>query len=433
MKKTIHFVGIGGIGMSALARYFLSKGYQITGSDTQETSLIRELREEGMEIFLEHTAENIQDSVDLLVYSQAIDMTNPERQRAQERGIPQESYFESVGKLSEMYFTISVCGTHGKSTTTAMAGMALEGAADPLVFLGTKIFEWGKKNIRLPKREPDSFLIESCEYHNSFLSIHPNIIIVTNCEPDHLDFFGTEEAYYEAFQRFVEQLPSDGILIADFSHPKIQQLFDRVMVQKVSTHDFLEQVPELQIPGLHNRENAACVLALFHALVLSPDIAEKSLQKFQGTWRRFDQKGVRNGVQVIDDYAHHPTEIRATLSSLRGLYPDKKIWIVFQPHQYSRTRLLFNDFVQSFEQADYVLIPNVYRVRDTDEDVASVSAESLASAIGEKALWTENEEKTLSFLEKQLGKNDVLCTMGAGPIYHLGEEFLRRSDQEKED
>ncbi len=430
-----HFVGIGGIGMSALARFFVSKGVEVVGSDEAPSPLLDELRAEGIYIFPEHNADNLDPESYELVYSEAIMPENPERMRAKELKIAEKSYFAALGDISQASNTVSICGTHGKSTTTAMAGLALEEAfADPLVILGTKVFEWGGKNIRLSappvlcnENECGLFVVESCEYHNSFHHLSPNIIIVTNCEPDHLDFFADEEAYFEAFRAFAARLPESGVLIADFSDVKIKELFGSIAAQKIDSAEFLSQVPEMAIPGDHNRQNAAHVLALFQALELPLEFAQQSLAQFRGTWRRFEHKGEKNDVQLFDDYAHHPTELRATLSAFREKFPQQKLWAVFQPHQYSRTHEFLEEFAASFADADEVLIPNIYRVRDSEEDVQSVSAEQLVEKIssnGTRARHTVDFAQTITLLQQETKTGDVVISIGAGPVHQVVEGFL---------
>ncbi len=428
-------MGIGGIGMSALARYFLARGVEVMGSDSSDSEIIHELQEEGATIFRDHRAENVPHDIYQLVYSEAISSENPERQFALEHDIPQKSYFSAVGDISRARTTISICGTHGKSTTTAMAGLALENVSDPLVILGTRVFEWGKKNIRIPSAlcgnggcAPDFFCVESCEYRDSFLHLSPDIIVVTNCEPDHLDWFKTPENYFHAFRKFAKKLPPNGILIADFSDPKIADLFSDLSVQKINSADFREQVPVLALPGAHLRENASKVLALFSALHLPLSVAREALDRFHGTWRRFEKKGEKEGVIIFDDYAHHPTEIRATLRAFREQFPENRLFAVFQPHQFSRTREFFEEFVTSFQDADRVLIPNIYKVRDTEADEQSVSAENLAKRIGEKATWTQDFEKTVLLLKQEAKKGDVIVTLGAGPVFEVGQHFLDSTD-----
>ncbi len=431
-----HFIGIGGIGMSALARYYSARGATVSGSDSASSPLLDELESEGIEISRSHDKNLIHEGMYRVVYSEAIPEDNPERVKTRNLGIPEKSYFAALGDISKTKLTIAICGTHGKSTTTAMAGLALEAAEeDPLVILGTKVFEWGGKNIRLPKnstplcspKNSGFFLVESCEYHHSFLQLEPKIIVVTNVEPDHLDFFGSPERYYDAFSQFANRLNEGGILIADFSNPNIERLFTESPAQKVNTRDFISAVPTLAIPGQHNRENAACVLAIASVIGTHEEKVKETLKNFSGTWRRFEKKGEKNGVLVYDDYAHHPTEVRATLSSFRKKFPDNTIWAVFQPHQYSRTRDFLDEFSKCFTDADKVLIPNIYRVRDSDEDVASISPKQLVQEIGKhhkSARFTEDFPNTVDILKKEAKPGDIIVTIGAGPVYEIGETLL---------
>lgn len=431
MSTNIHFVGIGGIGMSALARYFLANEYSVSGSDMTNSSLLSELEAEGIRIFHEHCPENFDERTEKLIYSEAVPEVNPERKKAKAMGIPQKSYFAALGEISKTKKTVAICGTHGKSTTTGMAGLALEAAgADPLIILGTKVFEWEQKNIRLPEsQESDLFVVESCEYHHSFLHLSPSIILVTNVEPDHLDFFGTKERYFAAFQKFSMKLTSDQSIIADFSDPFLQELFSDCQGQKINTSDFLSEVPDLFLPGKHNRENASKVLALFSILGIPLVDGKKALQNFRGTWRRFEYKGEKDGLLFFDDYAHHPTEIRATLSALREKFPERKIWAIFQPHQYSRTREFLEEFGESFSKADEVLIPNIFRVRDTDKDVASVSPEDLVQKIkshGVSVRHSQDFEKTVEILKSETKTGDVIISIGAGPVYKVTETWFTK-------
>ncbi|QQS59164.1 UDP-N-acetylmuramate--L-alanine ligase [Candidatus Peregrinibacteria bacterium] len=430
-----HFVGIGGIGMSALARYFLSRGVLVSGSDAGDSDILRDLEKEGVTLFRQHKKENVPSDIYQLVYSEAIPEENPEREVARERGVLQKSYFAALGDISSSKRTISICGTHGKSTTTAMAGLAFEAAGtDPLVILGTKVFEWEERNIRIPTADPlcfpseeRFFLVESCEYHESFLHISPSVIVVTNIEPDHLDFFGSPERYYAAFRDFSNRLPKNGTLIANFSDSTISSLFQDFSGTRVNTATFLSKVPLLSVPGEHNRANAAAVLALTDTLGIRPDAIRSALSQFRGTWRRFQKKGISTLGVVYDDYAHHPTEIRATLRALRERYPTQKIWAIFEPHQYSRTRDFLNEFSQSFSEADQVLIPDIYRVRDTEEDVASVNAEMLVKKIRQQGVsvrYSKDFSHTVSLLHHESHPEDVIITMGAGPVYKIADQLI---------
>jgi UDP-N-acetylmuramate--alanine ligase len=431
---SIYFSGIGGIGMSALARFLLSRGEKVMGSDQSDSELLSDLEKEGIKIFRTQKAEHIPSNCTELIYSEAIPEDHPERQEAKKRGIPQLSYFRKLGKISQDFFTICVAGTHGKSTTTAMAGLALEFAGvDPTVIVGTKVFEWGNKNFREGKS--DILLLEACEYRESFLFLKTDIIILTNLEPEHLDYYKTSENYFAGFRKFITKLQKQGTLIADFTDETIQEISHKYPGKEIYAHEFLEHVPELSLPGDHYKENASKVLALFTAMNLDTEKAKKSLQSFRGTWRRFEIKGEKDGVPVIDDYAHHPTEIQATLQSLSTSYPDQKKWVIFQPHQYSRTAEFLSEFATSFEGADEILIPNIYRVRDSESDVKKVSSEILVDAISkniaphQSVRYTKDFENTVQILHEETQSGDVVLTMGAGPIHEVAEEFLRKENQ----
>lgn len=424
-----YFCGIGGIGMSALARLLLSRGEKVLGSDQSDSPLLSELESEGARIFRTQKAEHIPSHCTELIYSEAIAEGHPERQEAKKRGIAQLSYFRKLGKISQDFLTICVAGTHGKSTTTAMAGLALEDVGmDPTVIVGTKVFEWGKKNFRAGKS--NILVVEACEYRESFLFLKADIVVLTNLEPDHLDYYKTAENYFAGFRKFIAKLQTTGTLIADVTDPNIQRITHKYPGKEIYAHQYLSQVPSLALPGGHLRENASKVLALFEALGLDPQKAEKSLSRFRGTWRRFELKGEKNGRVVMDDYAHHPTEIVSTLESLVQSYPGQKKWVVFQPHQYSRTAEFLEGFGKSFGGADEILVPNIYQVRDSKFDIARVSPEMLVAEIaqhlgdGQRVRYTENFEKTVEILRSETMPGDVVMTMGAGPVHEVGEELL---------
>lgn len=405
--------------MSALARYFLAQGAKVSGSDMDESAILTELSTEGVEIFNGHKAENVPLELDLLVYSEAIPTDNPERQMAREKEIKEQSYFQALGEAARAFRVIAVAGTHGKSTTTAMLGLALPEAT---VFVGTKIFEWGGKNFHTGNS--DLLVAEACEYRNSFLNFKPYIAVITSLEPEHLDFFGTSENYFAAFKKFIA--PAE-FLVADFGDPAIAAIaadFPRI---KIDSRDFIAAVPPLSVPGEHNIANSSKVLGVFAALGRDQEKAKKALMEFRGSWRRLEQVASN----VYDDYGHHPTEIRTTLKALREKYPQKKIFCVFQPHQYSRTRFFLDDFGKSFDDADEVLIPNIYRVRDSEEDVRSVSAEDLVEKIrahGVRARFTENFARTVAILRTEVGSEDILLTIGAGPIDEVAKLFCQKKE-----
>lgn len=433
--QRLHFIGIGGIGMSALARYFLALGKKISGSDAAASEITRELQQEGAEIRIEHAPENIAAATDLAIISNAIPARNPEVRQAKKLGIPVASYAQLLGEVSRNKYTIAVCGAHGKSTTTAMIALMLTaGGLDPTVMVGTKLKEFGHKNFRMGKS--NFLVVEAGEYKRDFLHYYPQVIVITNIDPDHLDYFRDEADYVQAFRQFAKKLPHGGYLIGNGAEKNIPQVTKAVKGEYLpvifqektflsSTHSW--PYPKLQVPGRHNLNNAA--LAFMTGKVL--DIPEKTivqaLQNFSGTWRRFENKGkLPTGAVSFDDYGHHPTEIRATLQGAREAFPKKRIICVFQPHQYSRTHHLLRDFASAFGDADLIIIPDIYAARDSAQDKKKVSADILVERIeqqGKQAVNGRGLEKTAAWLLRHTDKNDVVLTMGAGNITDIYKYF----------
>ena len=443
----VFFSGIGGIGMSALARYYKASGYDVYGSDQAESVLTKDLASEGIRIAYQQCTHNIDRDTDLFIFSEAIAEDHPERVSARELGVTSKSYFAAIGGISRAIPTVAVAGTHGKSTTTAMLGLMLEEVCEPLVIVGTKVFEWERKNMRLPKGKSDIFVVEACEYRASFLHLQPQVIVITNCEPDHLDYYGTAEQYYQTFLDFVAQLPDDGKLVADFSDPTIEQLFSDVPQQKINVADFYDHLPALKVIGQHNKQNAATALAassiilegleqpLRRAREFRTDGFQKMLHKlseFRGTWRRMEYKGVFQEADVYDDYGHHPTEIAATVRALREEFPDRKILLVFQPHQFSRTRDFFDQFASCLALADQVLVPNIYSVRDSKADCQATSAQALVDGInaaGCQAEHTQDVAKTVAVLQSTVTAEHIVMTMGAGDVWEVSEQLIHQTSK----
>jgi len=494
----IHFIGIGGIGISALARIFQEQGNEVSGSDANKSALTEDLAKIGIKIFQGHSAENVSDDVDRVIYTEAIPKENPEYQKAKNLGVSFLTYFQALGEFSNEYRVIAIAGTHGKTTTTAMTALALiEGEIDPNVIIGTKVAEFENRNVRIGKS--DYLVVESCEYRESFLNLTPQILVITNVEAEHLDYYKTEENYLNAFKKLCQKVPRSGYIVTIDGDENVDKVVEGVeakviklqitndellIVKKVpiseakgdtggvdndeiqserlkvqnnqkdisqetnketlrfksktlNQHSILNQhskqtttnyqLPTLQVPGDHYKLDAALAMAVGILSGVEEEVLKKALASFKGTWRRFERKGEKDGVIVIDDYAHHPTEIQATLRGAREMFDEKKIICVFQPHQYSRTRLLFNNFVQSFVDCDEVIIPNIYKVRDTEEDVKAVNAAMLVNAIDDysgNATFGEGFENTVKLLEEKLQAENVLITMGAGPVNEVGEMYL---------
>ncbi len=435
--KNIHFIGIGGIGISALAFWALSDGATVTGSDVSASALIEDLRSQGATIAIGHKAEHVGQGVELALYTEAIDPeTNPEYQRAKALGIPLLSYFQALGKISEGKKTIVVTGSHGKTTTTAMLGLGLIAAGlDPTVIVGSKVREFGNpldklgagRNIRLGKS--NLLVVEACEYRRDFLTLHPFGMIALNLDLDHLDYYKDEHDYVSAFASLADKLPTDGFLVInsdDKNTPEVAR-HCKGKVIKVGMAEAGQSAIQLQVFGEFNKLNALHALKAAEQLGAAHDPFKKALHDFRGTWRRMELKGHFNGALVYDDYGHHPTEILATLKALKNAYPDKKLTCVFQPHQYSRTFQLLEQFKTAFGPADAVVVSNIYAARDSAEDLRSISAERLVVAIGEhhpNVTWGRDFETTFTLLKKQVTANEVVVTMGAGDITLLSDRLV---------
>lgn len=436
--STIFCVGIGGIGLSGLARILHAQGHQVLGSDQSESALIDALRTEGILTSIPHAARNLPADVDRVIYSLAIPHTNPELVEACRRGILVQSYPEAVGELTT-YLTVAIAGTHGKTTTTAMTALALEaGKLDPLVLIGSLVPNFGNKNMRFGR---GPFVVEACEYKRAFLSYHPDVLVITNTEPDHLDYYKDHADYISAFVQFIGQLKPRGVVILQSDDPGNQELLTycpdaiTVSMRDPSATYFLSpkgevfyqgnviaRLPQLHVPGVHNRSNALLAFTVGHHFSIAPDLLVSALAQFVGTWRRFEYKGTLNGAPFYDDYGHHPTEISTTLAAAREKFPDRRIVCVFQPHQHSRTRLLWDRFVDSFAAADLLVIPNIYAARDTEEDKAEITAERFVAALQKNhpaVHFGNGLENTAQMLQKMVTPDDVVVIMGAGDVTTL--------------
>jgi UDP-N-acetylmuramate--alanine ligase len=422
----IHFIGIGGIGVSALAKYYLEKGNEVSGSDVVSSSLTDDLIKKGATVFIgPNVAENIKD-YDLVIHSPAVKENNYEMREAELKGIKILSYPQALGELTKEYFTIAVSGTHGKSTTTAMIALILiEAGLDPTVVVGTKLKEFGNSNFRMGHSR--YLVIEACEHEASFLNYWPKIAVVTNIEEDHLDFYQNLENIKKAFNEFVSHLGDDGILVKQ-KETEIQT--NRKTIEFSLTEERcvnkLRQI--VKIPGDHNIIDALAALKVARALDIADEVSFSALSKYMGSWRRFEETKFPNFV-LIDDYGHHPTEILATLKGARQKYPDKTIYCVFQPHQYQRTFLLFDDFVKAFKEVvetklvDKLFLIDIYDVagREGGELREKVSSEKLAAAIP-NAIYVTHED-----LFSSLAGGEVIIFMGAGNIYDLSQDFKNKN------
>ena len=422
--KKAHFVGIGGIGVSAIARMMLAEGKNVSGSDTSSSAIIDELRRLGVKIFLEHNADNVANDTDLIIYTPAISFENPELKKGGDLGISCLSYPEILGLISKNKYTIAISGAHGKTTTTAMIGKVLiDAKLDPTIIVGSLLKDC-KSNFVAGKGE--YFVVEACEYKKSFLNIDPKIIVITNIDNDHLDYYGNLENIKKAFGEFVAKIDADGFLVCD---PNNENLKDIVKKTKGKIIDYTKIKADfsLKTPGQHNIKNAQATMAVAQILNIREKETLISINNFSGTWRRFECKGeTKKGVLIYDDYGHHPTEIKATLNGAREFFGNKKIWCVFQPHLYSRTKLLLEDFGKSFGDADEIILADIYSAREQKDE--SINSEVLAGEINKnesKAMYMESFDKITDYLIENAKKGDIILTMGAGDIFKIGENLLK--------
>jgi len=456
----VHFIGIGGSGLSAIARLLKENGYTVTGSDRVPTQFALDLQNEGVAIFIGHHPRNV-SGADWVVRSSAIADDNPEVEAARLAGIPVYKRHDFLGKLMEGKTGIAVAGTHGKTTTTAMIAWVLYMLGrDPSFIVGGTLNNL-KVNARAGKGEP--FVIEADEYDRMFLGLKPQIEVITNLEHDHPDIYPKFEDMYAAFQSFVELLPPDGTLIvcAEEEHAVSLLSHARRKGRNVVSYNVQNEMTinspqwmqarslkpndrggfnfsamtnigetaaasinvSLQVPGEHNVRNALATLCVVSTLGLSLQLAATALGQFTGTGRRFEVRGERHGVLVIDDYAHHPTEIKATLAAARARYPKRRIWAVWQPHTYSRTQTLFYEFTRAFSIANEVLVTEIYASREKTQ--AFSSAEVVSAMPHPSAKFTGTLENTTKYLLKHLRSGDVLIVMSAGDADQVSANVLK--------
>lgn len=448
----VHFIGIGGISMSALAEILLQEGFTISGSDSKASDLTASLEAKGVQIFYEQTASNIVSGIDLVVYTAAIREDNPEYQEVVKQHIPMLTRAQLLGQIMANYQnSIAVAGTHGKTTTTSMMSQVLlEADTDPTISVGG-ILPSIQGNLRVGNSEV--FISEACEYTNSFLNFHPKYSIILNVEAEHLDFFKDLDDIRNSFRIFASNTLSDGVTIINGEIPNWQELVAG-QPQKIITYGFdssfdyyaadiqfndkacamytvMKQgsplfTVSLSVPGRHNISNSLAVIALSCEMGLSKEAILAGLTNFSGANRRFQYKGVVNGITVIDDYAHHPTEINATLTAAAN-YPHERLVVAFQPHTYSRTKAFLPEFAKVLSQADVVVLADIYAARE--KNTYGVSSEDLLALLKEKgceAYYFPSFEEIEKFLLKNCVNGDLLITMGAGNIVEIGESILKK-------
>lgn len=423
--KKVHFIGIGGIGVSAVARMMLHDGKEVTGSDRSDSEIVQALKDAGARIGIGHDAAHIEAGTDLVVHTVAIPKDNPELLKAQQEGIALLTYPQFVGEISKGKFTIAISGTHGKTTTTAMiAQIMIDAGLDPTVIVGS-LLVGSKTNFIAGKSK--YLVLEACEFERSFLNYHPNILVITNIDTDHLDYYKDLADIQSAFRELAERIPENGFIITDKNNSTVAPVLQKVDAQ-ISNYTLYSGTPfNLKVPGIHNRKNAAAAFAVAVALGIPTDKILASLEAFRGTWRRFEYKGeITTGALLYDDYGHHPTEVKATLQGVRELYPRERLIVIFQPHLYSRTKLLLNDFVTAFVGADEVILAPIYAARESVDP--EISSEVLSEKIAEQNIFTKvlpDFAAIATYLRKNTKKGDVVITMGAGDIYKVGEEVVK--------
>jgi len=508
--KKIHFIGVGGIGLSAIAKLMSAQGKNISGSDASESEITAELKKARIKIFIGQKSDNLADDTELVIYTLAIPKNNPERVKAEKLKIPMLAYPKALALLFNDKYGIAIGGTHGKSTTTSMVSLILAGGGlDPSVVVGSKVPEFGG-NLRLGKSK--YFVIEACEYERAFLNYYPKIIVLNNIELDHTDYYRDIDDYRSAFEEFIGHLPKNGVLIVNGDDENISKIKNQKSklqikdkkIKKISFgfgenndvkgYDFKTETGKvkfkvkvkekelgeftLKIPGKFNVYNALAAIAVGLCLVISADKIRKSLADFGGIWRRFEVKGEYKGATVISDYAHHPTAVRSTIEAAREFYPGRRIMAVFQPHQRNRTKMLYQDFLKSFDSADMLILAEIFEVAGREEKKdQNVSSRKMArdikerlfvsviasepsgergnpadSAINAGLLRRSNDcivasrndnsgiflhsknifyapdlFETRKLIDEKIKAGDILLIMGAGDIYKLADELVKKN------
>ncbi len=431
----VHLVGIGGIGVSALARYYLAQKNKVKGSDLVRSEITAALEKKGAKVFYKQKRENISPDTDLVVRSVAVPENNPEIKRAKELGIKTLTYPEALGELTKKHKTIAISGAHGKGTTTAFVSFILiEAGLDPTVIIGTNLPQFGNSNCRIGRS--DYLVIEADEYRKAFLNYQPKAIVTTNIDKEHMDCYKNLTEIKNTFLKFWSRLPENGQLVVNKDNsflwelePQISKLKPKTSWYSLQQNDDAEKVKKaIKIPGEHNISNGLAALTLARKLGVKDATSLRGIGEYKGGWRRF-QILQEEPTVVISDYAHHPTEIKATLEAVKEKYPKRRIWAVFQPHQYQRTHYLFPQFGPAFKKADRVVLTEIYSVagREKEEIKKKVSGKKLARAVkkaGNEVSFVKDYKKIPELLKEKIREKDVLLIMGAGNIYKIAENLI---------
>jgi UDP-N-acetylmuramate--alanine ligase len=447
-----HFIGVGGIGMSGLAKILIKNKAFVSGSDQSDNPVISKLQKLGADIKIGHKEHNFDERTDTVVISAAIREDNPELMLAKKRGCKIYKYAQMLGTLMNCYEGIAVSGTHGKSTTSGWLVYCLKQAGlDPNFIIGAEIIQSGSSS---GSGNGKYFVAEACEYDRSFLNLKPKIGCILNIEQDHLDYYKDENEIVEAFGEFASGIKPDGLLIANGQDKNIAKVIKKTgrryetfgfegsynccaknvhLKDGFYTFDVYHNgkslgTTHISLPGRHNVSNALAVTAMAVNAGVSAEQALELLAGFTGMDRRVMLKEKINQITILDDYAHHPTEIKASLEAIRQRYEPKKIWCIFQPHQYSRTRFLLNDFAESFELADVTIVPEIYFVRDSIAAKKEINAQLLVDKIrgkGSEAIFIDSFDKICDYLKKNVNAGDLVVTMGAGDIWKVADEYIQ--------
>nr|WP_294493483.1 UDP-N-acetylmuramate--L-alanine ligase [uncultured Anaerosporobacter sp.] len=450
----IHFIGIGGISMSGFAELLHTAGFTISGSDSKKSKITEHLEAKGITILYGQKASNITPDIDLVVYTAAIHQDNPEMQAVLQRNIPRMDRAEMVGQVMLNYRNaIAISGTHGKTTTTSMISQIfLEGDLDPTISVGG-ILKAIDGNIRIGKS--DNFITEACEYTNSFLKFNPRYSIILNIEEDHLDFFKDITDIRHSFHLFAKRLPEDGVLFINGEIENYEEITRDLPCKVVSygiqsstetqytysatnvsfnadgygeydlmhNGEFMDHIT-LGVVGMHNVSNSLPSIGLALERRIPLDVIKRGLTAFHGTERRFEYKGEVAGITIIDDYAHHPTEIKATLEAAKR-YPHKSTWCVFQPHTYTRTKAFLKDFAKALTLADKIVLTDIYAAREVNTgEISSKNLQAELQQLGKEVYYFSSFEEIENFLLQNCNNGDLLITMGAGDVVSIGESLL---------
>ena len=448
--KHIHFIGIGGISMSGLAQIMFDLNYNVSGSDIKPSYITEKLEKKGIKVYTSHSEDNIKN-LDLVVYTAAVKENNPELLRARQLNIPAIERSVLLGELSKIHdYSIAVSGTHGKTTTTSMIAMILlEASLDPTIHIGGELnVIGGTTKIGSNKY----FVTEACEYNEGFVQLDPYIGLILNIEEEHPDFFQSIEEIKNTFIKFASQISKNGCLIACVDDPNTASILDELSCNTI-TYGMNSKKAEwtasdiklndkgcasfnlvknntiitnisLNVPGIHNVNNSLAAIAAADVLGCDLKHIEQGLFDFSGASRRLELKGVINDIKIIDDYAHHPSEIKVSLSTARN-FCDSKIWCVFQPHTYSRTKAFLTNFSESFNDADITIVTDIYAAREQDHgDIHSSTLSKKINLVGNKSLYISDFHSIVRYLQYNVSPGDVIITIGPGDIYKVGEMFL---------